>query len=70
MKNILIALLATYVFWTDVAVIHPLPALPLLFVTLLFIISGIDELIADYKHTIRNGQRLQRRIKRMEREVY
>lgn len=69
MKNIIIAALTTYVFWTDFAEIHPLPILPLLFVTFWFIIAGIDELIVDYKHTIRKGQRLQRKIKRMEREV-
>ena len=69
MKNIIIAALTTYVFWTDFAVIHPVVALPMLFVTIWFIIAGIDDLISDYKNRIRKGQRLQRKIKRMEREV-
>ena len=69
MKNIIIAAFATYVFWTDFAVIHPVVAFPMLFVTIWFIIAGIDDLISDYKNRIRKGQRLQRKIKRMEREV-
>lgn len=69
MKNILIAALITYIFWTDVAVIHPLPVLPLMFVVFWLLIAGIDDLIDDYRKTIRRGQRLQRRIRKMEKEV-
>ena len=69
MKNIVIALLATYVLWTDVAVVHPLPVLPFLAICFWIIISEIDYVITDYRERIRKGQRLQRRIKRMEREV-
>ena len=64
MKNIIIAAFTTYVFWTDFAEIHPLPVLPLIFVTFWLIIAGIDDLI-----TVRKGQRLQRKIKRLEKEV-
>lgn len=69
MKNILIAILTTYVFWTDIAIIHPLPVLPLIFVCFWLIVAEVDEVVTDYRKRIRNGQRLQRRIKRMEREV-
>ena len=65
MKNIIIALLTTYIFWNDIAVIHPLPVLPILFVTFLFIILVFDETIADFKQTVKRGQRLQRKIKRL-----
>ena len=65
MKNIIIALLTTYIFWNDIAVIHPLPVLPLMFVSFLFIISVIDETISDFQRTLRSGQRLQRKIKRL-----
>lgn len=70
MKNILIALLTTYIFWTDLAVIHPLPMLPLVFVCAWMVIAEVDEVFTDYKRRVRNGRRLQRRIKRMEREVH
>ena len=69
MKNIIIALLTTYIFWTDFCVIHPLPVLPLMFVAFWLMIAWIDDLIDDYRQTIRRGQRLQRRIRKMEREV-
>ena len=70
MKNILIAILMTYIFWADICVIHPLPVLPLMFVAIWLVIAGIDDLIDDYRKTIRRGQRLQRRIRKMEREVH
>lgn len=70
MKNILIAALTTYIFWADICVIRPLPVLPLMFVTFLMLIVGIDDLIDDYRKTIRRGQRLQRRIRKMEKEVH
>lgn len=70
MKNILIATLMTYIFWADICVIHPLPVLPLMFVAIWLMIAGIDDLIDDYRKTIRRGQRLQRRIRKMEREVH
>lgn len=69
MKNIIIAAFTTYVFWTDFAEIHPLPVLPLIFVTFWLIIAGIDDLITDYMNTVRKGQRLQRKIRRLEKEV-
>lgn len=69
MKNILLALLITYIFWTDICVIHPLPVLPLMFFAFWLIITEIDDLIDDYIKTVRRGQRLQHRIQRMEREV-
>ena len=69
MKNILIALLITYIFWTDIAIIHPLPVLPLIFVCFWLVIITIDDVVTDYKDRLRKGRRLQRKIKRMEREV-
>ena len=69
MKNFIIALLITYIFWTDIAIIHPLPVLPLAFVCFWLIVAEIDEIATDYRRRIREGRRLQRKIKRMEREV-
>ena len=69
MKNLIIALLVSYVFWTDIAVIHPLPLLPLMVLCFWLAIAAVDDVVTDYKDRIRKGRRLQRRIKRMEREV-
>ena len=69
MKNWIIAILMTYIFWTDFAVIHPLPVLPLVVVCFWLAIAAVDDVVMDYKDRIRRGRRLQRKIKRMEREV-
>lgn len=69
MKNMIIAALMTYIFWTDICVIHPLPVLPMIFGAFWLMIAGIDDLMDDYRQTIRRGQRLQRRIGKMEKEV-
>lgn len=69
MKNLVLAILATYIFWTDMAVIHPLPVLPIIVLLIWATLVEIDDVITDYKKRIREGRRLQRRIKRMEREV-
>ena len=69
MKNFIIALCITYIFWTDIAVIHPLPVLPLMVICFWLAIAAVDDVVMDYKDRIRKGRRLQRKIKRMEREV-
>lgn len=70
MKNLMIALLVTYIFWTDIAVIHPLPVLPLMVLCFWLAIAAVDDVVMDYKDRLRRGRRLQRKIKRMEREVH
>lgn len=69
MKNWIIAIFATYIFWTDFAIIHPLPVLPVVAVCFWLIVAEVDEVVTDYRKRIREGHRLQRRIKRLEREV-
>lgn len=69
MKNLTIALLVTYIFWTDIAIIHPLPVLPLMVLCFWLAIAAVDDVVTDYKDRLRRGRSLQRKIKRMEREV-
>ena len=67
MKNILIAILTTYIFYTDFCVVKLWYIVPLIFVVFWLVIAEIDEVIRDYQETVRRGRRLQRTIKRMER---
>lgn len=67
MKNIIISMLITYIFYTDFCVVKLWYIVPLIFVVFWLIISEIDEVIRDYQETVRRGRRLQRTIKRMER---
>lgn len=67
MKNIIIALLTTYIFYTDFCVVKLWYIVPLIFVVFWLVISEIDEVIRDYQETVRRGRRLQRTIKKMER---
>ena len=67
MKNILIAILTTYVFYTDLCVVKLWYVVPLIFVTFWLIIAGIDELIRDFQHQVKRGQRLQAKLRKAER---
>lgn len=67
MKNILIAILTTYIFYTDFCVVKLWYIVPLIFVVFWLVIAEADEVIRDYQETVRRGRRLQRTIKRMER---
>lgn len=67
MKNMIIAALMTYIFWTDICVIHPLPALPVLFLTIWVLLASIDDMVADFKRSMMRGNRLNMRINRIRR---
>lgn len=67
MKNILIAILTTYVFYTDLCVVKLWYVVPLIFVTFWLIIAGIDELIRDFQRQVKRGQRLQAKLRKAER---
>ena len=67
MKNVLIAILTTYVFYTDLCVVKLWYVVPLIFVTFWLIIAGIDELIRDFQHQVKRGQRLQAKLRKAER---
>ena len=67
MKNILIAILTTYIFYTDFCVVKLWYLVPFIFIVFLGLLAGVEDLIRDYQETVRRGRRLQRTIKRMER---
>ena len=67
MKNIIIALLTTYIFYTDFCVVKLWYIVPFIFIVFLGLLAGLEDLIRDYQETVRRGRRLQRTIKRMER---
>lgn len=67
MKNIIIALLTTYIFYTDFCVVKLWYIVPFIFIVFLGLLAGVEDLIRDYQETVRRGRRLQRTIKRMER---
>ena len=67
MKNMIIAALMTYIFWTDICVIHPLPVLPILFLTIWVLLASIDDMVADFKRSMIRGNRLNMRITRIKR---
>ena len=67
MKNIIIALLTTYIFYTDFCVVKLWYIVPFIFLIFWAMLAGVEDLIRDYQQTVRRGRRLQRTIKRMER---
>lgn len=67
MKNIIIALLTTYIFYTDFCVVKLWYIVPFIFLIFWAMLAGVEDLIRDYQETVRRGRRLQRTIKRMER---
>lgn len=67
MKNLIIAILATYVFYTDFCVVHLWYVIPFVFLVFWLVVAGIDELIQDYHKQVRRGQRLQMKLKQAER---
>lgn len=67
MKNIIIALLTTYIFYTDFCVVKLWYIVPFIFLIFWAMLAGVEDLILDYQETVRRGRRLQRTIKKMER---
>lgn len=64
MKNIIISALFAYIFYGFCEVRH-LIILVVAFLLFLVIVMETDEIIADYKRTVRKGQRLNRKIDQM-----
>ena len=67
MKNLIIAALVTYVFYTDFCVIRLWYVIPFIFLTAWFLLAETDELIRDYQNSVRRGRKLQLDLKRAER---
>ena len=65
MKNIIISILATIIFYTQFCVIKMWYVMPVFALCVWLTIAEIDCVIEDYKETVRRGQKLQRKIKRL-----
>ena len=65
MKNIIISILATIIFYTQFCVIKMWYVMPVFALCVWIAISEIDCVIEDYQKTIRQGRKLQRKIKRL-----
>lgn len=64
MKNIIISALCAYIFYGFCEVKHLL--IPVVaFLLFLTIVSEAEEVVVDYQRSVRNGQRLNRKIDRM-----
>ena len=69
MKNMVIAMLLTYIFWTDCCVIHPMWALPIVFGAFWAFIAEGEEILKDYSKSLKRGQYLTGKIRKMRRDV-
>ena len=67
MKNIIISMLITYIFYTDFCVVKLWYLIPLMFLVFWGLIASVDELVKDYQKQVRRGQRLQNKLRRAER---
>lgn len=69
MKNIIISILATWVFWNDLCVIHPVWMLPIIFAIILAWIHCVEYEVEEYQKSKRRGRNLARKIGRIGKEV-
>ena len=67
MKNLIIAMMATYIFYTDFCVMHIPVVIP--FVVFLFwaVLEEAEELATVYLLKVKRGKRLGRKIKQLRR---
>lgn len=65
MKNLIIAILSTIIFYTQFCVIKMWYVMPVFALCVWIAISEFDCVVEDYKNTIRHGRKLQRKIKRL-----
>ena len=68
MKNMIIAALMTYIFWTDICVIHPLPVLPMIFGVIWMLLAAMEDLVKDFRKAVARGNKLNYRIDEIKRK--
>lgn len=69
MKNIIISLLATWIFWKDICVIHPVWVLPIIFAIILAWIHCVEYEVREYQNSKRRGKYLARKIGKIGKEL-
>ena len=65
MKNLIISILSTIIFYTQFCVIKMPLVMPVFTLSVWMIIAEIDEIISDYKKSVKRGEKLQRSIRRV-----
>ena len=65
MKNIIISILATIIFYTQFCVIKMWYVMPVFTLCVWACITETECLIEDYQKTVRRGRRLQRKIQKL-----
>jgi len=65
MKNIIISILATIIFYTQFCEIKMWYVMPVFTLCVYIAIAEIECVIEDYQETLHRGQKLQRKIKRL-----
>lgn len=66
MKNIIISILATVIFYTQFCEVKMPMAMPFFALLVFLMLAEVDCLIDDYKRTIRRGEKLQHKLKQLE----
>lgn len=68
MKNMMIAILLTYIYYTDFCVVKMPVVVPVMILILWAMIAEIEDFFKEYGRSVRRGQRLAHRIRRMNRK--
>lgn len=69
MKNLIISVLATFIFYTQFCEVKLPYVMPMLALMIWGLLTEVDCYIEDYKRSVKRGEHLQRRIKRAGRGI-
>lgn len=69
MKNAIISVLATWLFWNELCEIHPVWALPIIFSIILAWITSVEYEVKEYHKSRQRGRSLARKIGKIGKEV-
>lgn len=67
MKNLIIAILSTIIFYTQFCVIKMPVVMPVFTLVVWVLLCGVDEFMEEYMKSVRRGMRLQNHLKRIRR---
>ena len=70
MKNIIISMLATWIFWKEICVVQPIWGLPLIFFVVLVWISCIEEEVMERKKNKQYEKDFANMINRIRKDGY
>lgn len=69
MKNLIIAILSTIIFYTQFCEVKIPAVMPILALMIWVSLIQIDEWVAEYRQAVRRGQKLQDTIKKVRRSA-